>query len=336
MNIQAFFERFKSNRLAYYASVVWLWLCVVAVMTPLIANDKPLVVFYQSGIYFPIAKDYPETLFGGEFDTEADYKDPAVIALIDKHGTLIMPPVPYNENTLALSPATPHPSAPAGDNWLGTDEVGRDVFARTLYGLRISILFGLCLTVLGSVIGLFVGAVMGYFGGWVDLLGQRFIEIWFGLPQLFILMILSSVFESSAVVLFGLMLLFSWLTLVPVVRTHFLKMRTQNFILIAKNMGVPSRIIIVRHLLSSAMVLSLAQMPFALAGNITVLTALDFLGVGLPVGSASLGELLLQGKNHLDTPHLALTGFLVLSFVLVLLIFIGEGCREALSVERSP
>lgn len=330
MDRGAFFKRItrqKNTRIALMAAFV---LGVVSICAPIIANDQPLLVIHQKRMYLPILMDYPETTFGGVFDTPADYTDPAVQALINKGGMMVMPPIAYGENTLVLNPPTPHPSAPTWDNVWGTDTLGRDVFARALYGLRLSLGFGLALTLIGSLVGLMVGSSLGYFGGWVDLLGQRFIEIWLGLPQLFVLMILMSVFKPSVWVLFVGMALFGWLPLVSVARVHMYRMRQAPFVLTAKNLGLAPHVIIIRHLLPSLMKVSLAQFPFILAGNITILTALDFLGFGLPSDSATLGELLYQGARHLDAPHLALAGFGVLMVVLVVLIVIGEGCRRAL------
>lgn len=327
--MRIFFKKFKQHRLAYSALLVWLGMVFVIGLTPIIANDKPILVRYQHTWYVPVFYDYPETTFGGVFETPTNYKDPMVKELIQKNGMMIMPWIAYDKDTLVLD-VRHHPSPPNVQHWLGTDEVGRDVLSRVLYGLRISLVFGLALTVLGSVIGVAIGALMGYFGGLVDLLGHRLIEIWLGLPQLFILMILARVFEPSALVLFVIMLLFAWLPLVSVTRVHFLRLRHSPYVLVAKNLGVSSWLIIWRHILPSVLVLSLAQLPFVLAANIVSLTALDFLGLGLPLGSASLGELLLQGKNHLDVPHLLLSGFGVLFVLLVLLIFIGEGFRQSL------
>ena len=324
-----FLTQLKKNRLVYYAFLGWLLISMSALFAPWIANDKPVLVQYKDVWYVPILYDYPETTFGGIFETPANYQDPVVRDLIQKNGLMIMPWLEYGKDTLAVD-VHHHPSSPSKRHWLGTDEVGRDVLSRVLYGLRVSFVFGLALTVLGSVIGIVCGALMGYFGDLVDLLGQRWLEIWLGLPQLFILMILARVFEPSAWVLFTIMLVFAWLPLVSVTRVHCWRMRERAFVLVAKNLGVSNLKIMFVHILPSVFVLSLAQLPFVLAANITALTALDFLGLGLPVGSASLGELLLQGKNHLDSPHLLLSGFGVLCILLVLLIMMGEGCRQLL------
>lgn len=329
-----FFGRIKQQKRAYVALMVAVLMALVALFAPFIANDKPLILVYQKSIYLPMLVDYPETTFGGVFETPADYKDPAIQTLINKNGMIVMPPIVYDENTLVLNPPTPHPSAPTWDNVWGTDALGRDVFARTLYGLRLSLGFGLALTLIASLVGLAVGSVLGYFGGWVDLLGQRVIEIWLGLPQLFILMILMSVFRPSVLVIFVGMLLFVWLPLVSVARVHVYRLRQAPFVLTAKNLGVSPHRIIIRHFLPSLIRLSLAQFPFILAGNIVILTALDFLGFGLPMESASLGELLYQGSRHLDAPHLAMAGVGVLMVILTVLIIIGESFRQALDVGK--
>lgn len=330
-----FFSNFKQNRLAYGALMVWLLMSVLVVLAPLFANDKPLLLKYQHTWYVPLLYEYPETTFGGVFETPTNYKDPALQALIARQGMMVMPIHRYAGDTLVLDSELPHPAAPTTKHWLGTDAMGFDVVSRVLYGLRVSLLFGLCLTLLGGVLGVMVGALMGYFGAWVDLLGQRVLEVWLGLPQLFVLLILSGVFEPSALVLFVVMLLFAWLPWVSVVRLHFFRLRQSAFVLSAKNLGVSNCRIMCRHILPSMLPLLLAQAPFVLAANIISLTAVDFLGLGLPVGAASLGELLLQGKNHLDAPHLILTGFTVLGVVLTLLIFIGEGCRQALAADNN-
>lgn len=330
--MRGFLERVWRQRGTRFSLMAIFLLLVMVWLAPLIANDKPLVVIYQDAWHFPIIKNYTETHFGGEFDTPADYTDPKVVSLITKDGKMVMPLIPYGENTLILNSSTPHPSAPTLQHWWGTDALGRDVFVRTLYGLRLCLLFALGLTLIGSVVGLVAGSMLGYFGGWADLLGQRFIEIWLGLPQLFVLMIISSVFEPSLWVLFVVMLLFGWLPLVAVSRVHIYRLRQSAFVLTAKNLGVPAYLLMYRHFLPSLLRLSLAQLPFILAGNITVLTALNFLGFGLPMTVASLGELLHQATRYLDAPHLMMASVGVLTVVLVLLIVIGEGCRRALQV----
>ena len=300
-----------------------------------IANDKPMLVNYQNHWYFPIVKSYPETTFGGVFETETNYQDPVVKDLINQHGYMIEPMIPFADQTPSVSRDVPFPAPPNSENWLGTDDQGRDVLARVLYGLRVSLLFGLALTVAGSIIGIAVGAVQGYFGGWTDLVGQRLMEVWGGLPQLFMIIILVSLFSPSVFVLFGLMLLFGWMGLVGLVRAEFLRARNFDYVRSAKAMGVSDAKIMFRHILPNAMSSSLSQLPFILTANITALTTLDYLGYGLPAGSPSLGELISQGKDNLDSPWLALAGFFSLTIVLSLLIFIGEALRDAFDPRQS-
>lgn len=332
--LQNFWIRFRRERLAYFSFIIMIFICIISLLAPVIANDKPLLVRYQQRTYLPMIHDYPETVFGGEFETVANYQDPVLVDNIRDHGMLIMPPIRYGEQTLVLDAPSPHPSTPDTKHWLGTDDVGRDVLSRMLYGLRICLLMGFGLSFAGSVIGIAFGALMGYFGGLADLLGQRVVEVWLGLPQLFVMMILASVFLPSVPVLFILLLSFGWLSLVPLTRAHFLRTRRMGYVLAAQNLGVHPLVIIRRHILPSVLLLVISQLPFVMVANISALTTLDFLGLGLPMGAASLGELLLQGKNHLDAPHLVLTGFVVLTVVLSLLIVIGEGLRNALDVKQ--
>ncbi len=294
-----------------------------------IANDKPLLVSYEQTFYFPIFTIHPETTFGGEFETETDFRDPYVKELIDDQGWMLWPPIPYSYETINYDLPVPAPAPPSTENWLGTDDQARDVTARLIYGFRISILFGLTLTIASSVIGIVAGAVQGYYGGWTDLLFQRFIEIWSGLPVLFLLIILASVVEPNFWWLLGLMLLFSWMALVGVVRAEFLRARNFEYVRAARALGVGHITIMFRHVLPNAMVATLTFLPFILNGSITTLTSLDFLGFGLPPGSPSLGELLAQGKANMQAPWLGITAFLALAIMLSLLIFIGEAARDA-------
>ncbi|CAM4264679.1 hypothetical protein F901_03689 [Acinetobacter dispersus] len=332
--MRARFLRFKQNRLGFCCFILFLIIFVVSLFAELIANDKPLLVRYQQSFYFPILNDYPETTFGGTFETATDYQDPAVQQLIQKQGWMISPPVTFSYQTPNLSLAVPVPSAPSSQNWLGTDDQGRDVFARILYGLRISLLFGFALTLCSAVIGVIVGAIQGYYGGWIDLIGQRILEVWGGLPMLFIVMILVSMFSPSIYWLFLIMLLFGWTELVGLVRAEFLRARNFDYVRAAQALGVTDHKIIFKHILPNAMSSSLSQIPFMLTANIIALTALDFLGYGLPPDAASLGELLLQGKNNLDAPWLVLSGFFTLAIVLSLLIYIGEAARDAFDPRR--
>ncbi|MEQ1322593.1 ABC transporter permease [Acinetobacter soli] len=326
--------RFKQNRLGFICLIVFAVIFVLAIFSELIANDKPLVVKYQQSYYFPVIQSYPETTFGGIFETETDYKDPAVQQLIDRDGWALWPVIPFSYQTPNLELAVPVPSPPSQQNWLGTDDQGRDVLARILYGLRVSLLFGFALTLCAAFIGILIGALQGYYGGWVDLIGQRVLEVWGGLPMLFMVMILVSMFTPSVYWLFVIMLLFGWTALVGLVRAEFLRARNFDYVRAARALGVTDRTIIFRHILPNAISSSLSQLPFMLTANITALTALDFLGYGLPPDAASLGELLLQGKNNLNAPWLALSGFFTLALVLSLLIYVGEATRDAFDPRR--
>ncbi len=300
-----------------------------------ISNDKPIFVSYNDHWYVPVFVSYPETDFGGDFQTEANYRDPVVADLINQKGFMIWPLNRYSYNTINYDLTVPAPSPPTRENWLGTDDQGRDVFARLIYGFRISVLFGLIITFFSSVIGVAAGAVQGYFGGTIDIVFQRFIEIWSGLPVLFLLIIMGSLVEPNFWWLLGLMLLFSWMALVSVVRVEFLRARNFEYVKAARAMGLPTPIIMFRHVLPNAMVATLTYMPFILNGSITTLTSLDFLGFGLPPGSASLGEMLAQGKNNLHAPWLGITAFIVIATLLSLLVFIGEGVRDAFDPRKS-
>lgn len=321
---------FKSNKRALWSLVIFLLLFFLTLFAEFIANNKPIIAVYNNAIYLPVLKSYPETTFGGDFETEADYRDPYVAELINENGWMIWPPIPYSYDTHITGLNTPAPSSPTTDNWLGTDDQARDVMARIIYGFRISILFALALTFISSVIGITVGAIQGYYGGIIDLLGQRFLEIWGGLPVLYLLIILSALVTPNIWWLLGIMLLFSWTQLVDVVRAEFLKGRNLEYVRAARAMGVSNSVIMYRHILPNAMVASLTFMPFLLTGAITTLTSLDFLGFGLPAGSASLGELVQQGKSNIHAPWLGISAFMVLSVMLTLLVFIGEGVRDAL------
>jgi microcin C transport system permease protein len=332
--MQARLRRFKKNKLGFSCLIVFLVIFGLSCVSEIIANDKPLIVKYDQSYYFPVLKSYPETTFGGVFETEADYKDPAVVQLIDEQGWALWPLIRYSYQTPNYELAEPVPSPPTAQNWLGTDDQGRDVVARILYGLRVSLLFGLALTFFASVIGVIVGAIQGYYGGWVDLIGQRVLEVWGGLPTLFMVMILVSMFTPSVYWLFVIMLIFGWPTLVGLVRAEFLRARNFDYVRAARSLGVKDSTIMFRHILPNAMSSTLSQLPFMLTANITALTALDFLGYGLPPEAASLGELLLQGKNNLTAPWLALSGFFSLAIVLSLLIYIGEATRDAFDPRR--
>lgn len=328
-------DNFRANRRGYWSLWIFLFLFLISIFAEFLANDKPIFIQYDGRFFFPILVSYPETIFGGDFETEAEYSDPEVQNLIGKKGWSIWPLIPYSYDTVIWDLPTPAPSPPTTQNWLGTDDQGRDVVARLIYGFRISILFGLLLTLLSSVIGVAAGAWQGYFGGWTDLIFQRFIEIWGSMPQLFILIILAGLFVPSFWFLLGILLLFSWIGLVGVVRAEFLRGRNFTYVLAARALGVSNTKIIFKHILPNAMVATITFLPFILSGSITSLTALDFLGLGLPPGSASLGELLNQGKANLHAPWLGISTFLILAAMLSLLIFIGEGVRDAFDPRKT-
>lgn len=322
-------DNFQRNRRGFWSFWIFMLLFVVSLFAEFIANDKPLMVVYDGGLYAPALFEYTETTFGGEFETEAEYRDEFVIELIEEKGWMIWPLIPFSYDTVNQDLPVPAPAPPSTVNWLGTDDQGRDVLARTIYGFRISVLFGLTLTIVSAAVGVSVGAFQGFYGGLLDLLGQRFMEIWGGMPMLYLLIIMASVITPNFWWLLGLMLLFSWMGFVGVVRAEFLKARNLDFVRAAKALGVSDLKIIYKHVLPNAMVATITFMPFTLAGSITTLTALDFLGFGLPVGSPSLGELLNQGKANLTAPWLGITGFVVIASMLSLLVFMGEAVRDA-------
>ena len=301
----------------------------------MLANEKPLLISYNGGTYVPVLVSYPETTFGGDFPTEADYTDPFVQELIAEKGWILWPPVRFSYDTIIRDLGRPAPAPPSARNWLGTDDQARDVLARVIYGFRISVTFGLLLTLFSSLIGVFAGAVQGFYGGWIDLGFQRFLEIWGGLPALYLLIILAGFFVPSFWLLLGIMLLFSWTALTGVVRAEFLRARNFDYVRAARALGVSDTTLMFRHLLPNAMVATLTFLPFILNGAITTLTSLDFLGLGLPPGSPSLGELLLQGRNNLNAPWLGLTGFITLAVMLSLLIFVGEAVRDAFDPRKT-
>lgn len=320
---------FKANRRGFYSLWIFLVLFTLSLFAEFIANDKPIFVKYDDGYYFPVLNAYPETTFGGDFETEADYRDEFVSELIAEKGWVLWPPIRYSYTTINYYTPVPAPSPPSVENLLGTDDQARDVLARVIYGFRISVLFGLLLTIVSSVIGVVVGALQGYYGGKIDLLGQRFLEIWSNLPVLYLLIILSSFVQPNFWWLLGIMLLFSWMSLVDLVRAEFLKGRNLEYVKAARALGVADRTIMFRHIFPNAMVATLTFLPFILNGSITTLTSLDFLGFGLPPGSPSLGELLAQGKANIHAPWLGLSAFFTLALMLSLLIFIGEAVRDA-------
>lgn len=328
-------DSFKANKRGYWSLWLFLVIFILTLFAEFVANDKPFLVSYRGNFYSPVLTAYPETTFGGEFETEADYRDPYLAELIERDGWMLWPLIRYDHRTVAWDLPVPAPSPPDAQHWLGTDDQARDVVARVIYGFRISVLFGFSLTVISAVIGVSAGAVQGYFGGWLDLLFQRFIEVWSGLPTLYLLIILASIVEPNFWWLLGLLLLFSWMGFVGVVRAEFLRARNFDYVRAARALGVDNLTIMFRHVLPNAMVATLTFMPFILAGSVTVLTSLDFLGIGLPPGSASLGEVLAQGKANLQAPWLGLTGFFVIALMLSLLIFIGEAVRDAFDPRKN-
>ncbi|HXY58009.1 MAG TPA: ABC transporter permease [Methylocystis sp.] len=355
-------QSFKANRRGLWSFFIFMALFLLSLFSEFIANDRPILAYYKGELLAPAFVNYPEEKFGG-FLARTDYRDPVISQEIEAHGWMLWPPIRYSYDTHNLDLPTPAPSPPTwlltkeqceaaaarklapGEenrgckdiewNWLGTDDQGRDVVARLLYGFRISVLFGLILSSISSAIGVAAGAVQGYFGGKVDLVSQRLIEIWGSLPQLYLLIIISSFITPGFFVLLGILLLFSWVTLVHVVRAEFLRARNFEYVNAARALGLSDRKIILRHLLPNATVATLTFLPFILNSSITTLTSLDFLGFGLPPGSPSLGELLLQGKSNLQAPWLGLTGFLVIASMLSLLLFVGEAVRDAVDPRKT-
>jgi microcin C transport system permease protein len=352
-------ENFKANQRGYWSLWLFLVLFITSLFAEFIANDKPYYVSFEGKSYFPALVNYPETAFGGDFETAADYRDPYLQKLIaDKDGYMLWPPIRFSYDTHNLDLPTPAPSKPTWllteaeckpvvekkqlsgcrdleYNWLGTDDQGRDLVARMIYGFRISVLFGLLLTIISSIVGIAAGAVQGYFGGWTDLLFQRFIEIWTSIPELYLLLIISSILVPGFFILLGILLLFSWVSLVGLVRAEFLRGRNFEYIQAARALGVSNKVIMFRHLLPNAMVATMTMLPFIMSGAVMELTALDFLGFGLPPGSPSLGEMLQQAKSNLQAPWLGLTGFFTVAIMLSLLIFIGEAVRDAFDPRKT-
>ena len=327
--------RFKANRRAWWSLWIFSGLFLISLMAEFIANDKPLIIFYDGGIYSPAIFTYPETVFDGDFATEGDYNDHILIDLINKKGWMLKPIIAHSYDSYVVDLENPAPSPPTLKNWLGTDDQARDVVARLIYGFRISVLFGLILTLISSIVGIAAGAIQGYFGGWLDLIAQRFIEVWGSMPVLFILMILASVIIPGFWMLLIIMLLFSWSALTGLVRAEVLRARNLEYIRAAKALGLSDYKIMFRHILPNAMVATITFLPFITAGSLVTLTSLDFLGFGMPAGSASLGELLQQGKSNLYAPWLTFTAFFGVAIMLSLLVFIGEGVRDAFDPRKA-
>ncbi len=326
---------FKKNKRAYISFVLLLATFIISLFSELIANDKPLMVKYKNSFYFPVFNEYTDAFWGGDFPTPADYKDPLIKENIDKNGWMIMPPIPFSFNTVDYNLTTATPSAPDKEHLLGTDEEGRDVLARILYGIRLSLIFACLLTAISSTIGIFIGAIQGYFGGKVDLIFQRVIEIWDSLPQLFILIIIASVFLPTFLGLLLILLLFSWTGLTAMVRAEFLRIRNFEYVKAAQVLGVGNFRIMFRHILPNALVTSITFIPFIMAEAVTSLSALDFLGLGLPSDYPSLGDLVRQGKDNLQAPWIGISIFVVLSSLLSMLIFIGEGVRDVFDTRKA-
>ncbi|MEW9617131.1 ABC transporter permease [Shinella sp. S4-D37] len=351
-------ENFKANRRGYWSLWIFLVIFVLSLFAEFIANDRPILVSYKGEILAPVLVDYPEEKFGG-FLAETDYRSDFIQEEITANGWMVWPPIRYSYNTTNSNIPHSAPTKPfwlmAGEercagypggaadpnctlanlNWLGTDDQARDVLARVIYGFRVSVLFGLALTIASAIVGVTAGAVQGYFGGWTDLLMQRLIEIWSSMPVLYILLIIAAILPPGFWILLGIMLLFSWVGFVGVVRAEFLRARNFEYVRAARALGVGNATIMYRHLLPNAMVATLTFLPFILSGSITTLTSLDFLGFGMPPGSPSLGELVAQGKNNLQAPWLGLTAFVVMSLMLSLLIFVGEATRDAFDPRKT-
>ena len=328
-------QNFKSNKRGFYSFWIFSFLFIVSIFADFIANDKPLLIKFDQEYYCPIINEYPETIFGGDFETEADYRDPYVIKLIEDKGWIIMPLIPYTYNTIIRDLDVPAPAPPSKKNWLGTDDQARDVLARLIYGFRISILFGFTLTFFSMIIGVSAGAIQGYFGGKIDLFFQRFMEIWSAIPTLYVLIILASIVQPNFWWLLMILLLFSWMGYVGVVRAEFLRARNLDYVRAAKALGVSNYTIMFRHLLPNATVATITFLPFSLSASVTALSGLDFLGFGLPPGSASLGEMVNQGRNNLHAPWLGLTSFFTLGLMLGLLVFVGEAIRDSLDPRKT-
>lgn len=328
-------QQFKSNKRGFWSLWIFMVLFIICLSAEFVANDKPILIKYDGSYHMPVFQSYPETYWGGDFETETDYRDPFAIELIEANGWMLWPPIRFSYDTINYNLPTPAPSAPTTENIFGTDDQGRDVAARVIYGFRLSVLFGLILTVISSIVGVFMGAIQGFYGGRIDLVLQRVIEVWSSLPSLYILIIFAALFVPGFWTLLLILLLFSWMSLVDVVRAEFLRARNFDYVKAASALGISNSTIMYRHILPNAMVATMTFMPFILTGSITALTSLDFLGLGLPPGSASLGELLAQGKNNINAPWLGFTAFIVLGIMLSLLTFIGEAVRDAFDPRKT-
>ncbi len=326
---------FRHNQRAFWSLIIFTSLFLFTLFAELVANDRPLIVSYEGHLYFPVLADYDDTTFGGDLPIQADYTDPGTARRIVTKGWSVWPLIPYDYKSIVIGLPSAPPTPPSWRNWLGTDDQSRDVMARVIYGFRISVLFGLTLTFFSTIIGIAAGAVQGYFGGTLDLLFQRFIEVWSGMPTLYLLIIMASILVPGFWILLILMLLFSWMALDGLVRAEFLRALNFDYVRAARALGVHDFAIIRRHILPNALTASLTFLPFIVSGATTALTSLDFLGLGLPPGSPSLGEMLLQGKNNLQAPWLGFTGFFAVAIIVTLLVFIGEGVRDAFNPRKT-
>lgn len=329
-----FWKKFKKNRRGYLSFVIFMTMLFISLMADFIANDKPLLVKFKGEFYFPAISSYSEKTFGGQLESKADFRDPYLQKLITENGFIIFAPIPFSYDTINYEISTPAPSRPGLQNIFGTDDNGRDVLARLIYGVRISLIFGAILTFFSAILGIFLGAIQGYFGGLTDIILQRFMEIWSSMPVLFLLIILSSIIEPSFLTLLGLMLLFSWMSVVSYVRAEFLRLRNFDFVRASKALGASNFRIIFKHILPNASPIIIANLPFLLSGSIVTLTSLDFLGLGMPITAPSLGELLAQGKNNINAYWLGISGFVMVTMILTLLVFIGEAVRDAFDVRK--
>ncbi|NDE42275.1 MAG: ABC transporter permease, partial [Betaproteobacteria bacterium] len=328
--------RFRRNRLGYWSLVCFCLLVLLSLAAELVSNDRPLLVRYQGQFYTPVLQSYPETVFGGDFQTPTDYLDPFIRQRLSEPGNwALYAPNPYGPKTLNYFAKSPNPSAPSSENWLGTDDRGRDLLAQLIYGFRVSVLFALALTFTGTVLGVLTGALQGFFGGKTDLAFQRFIEIWSAMPELYLLIIFSAVFAPSLGLLLLLLSLFGWMGLSDYVRAEFLRNRQLDYVRAARALGVSNWQIIRRHVLPNSLTPVVTFLPFRMSGAILALTSLDFLGLGVPPGTPSLGELLSQGKNNIDAWWISLSTFLVLVLTLLLLTFMGDALRDALDPRKA-
>ena len=329
-------RRFRQHRLGYASLLIFSALFVLSLFSEVISNDRPLIAYYQGTFYVPLLRDYPESTFGGDFPTPADYLDPFIREQFSRPGNWAIYPLnTYRYDTLNYFALLPNPAAPSAQNWLGTDDRGRDVLARALYGFRVSVLFGMALTIIGVLLGILAGAVQGYFGGHVDLYLQRFSEIWGSLPELYLLLIFASIFQPSITLLLILLSLFGWLGLADYVRAEFLRNRQLDYVRAARALGLGNAQIMWRHILPNSLTPVITFLPFRMSAAITALTSLDFLGLGVPPSTPSLGELLAQGKDNLDAWWIGLAAFMVLFVTLLLLVFIGEALRDAFDTRKA-